>query len=381
MIEFTLTPEQELIKKSTAEFAERYIAPVAAELDEKQQFSHEVTKLLAKHGYMGIVIPKEYGGSGAGALTYALIIEEVSRVCSSQGVTMSLTNSLVAFPIMTYASEELKRRYLPPLASGERLGCFAITEPNAGSDSANQETVAIEDGDSYIINGSKIFISNGGVSDFAVVIATTNKAAKIRGLTAFIIDKSTPGFTVGVKENKLGIRASDTCELVFNNCRVPKSNIIGSPGRGFRIAMDTLDGGRIGVGASGVGLGRACYEASLKYARERKQFGSSLAEFQGIAHKLVEMQIEIETARLLTYKAAWMKDQKKRYSKDAAMAKLYSSEMATRLAHQAIQIHGGYGFIKDYPVERYYRDARIAELFEGTSEVQRMVIASHVLGV
>ncbi len=381
MIDFKLTPEQELIRKSAAEFAAQVIAPVASELDEKQEFSYDVTRKLAQQGFLGIIIPKEYGGAGADALTYCLVIEEVSKACAAQAVTMSLTNSLVAFPIMTYGSEELKRKYLPAMASGEKLSCFALTEPNAGSDSANQETVAVADGDSWVINGSKIFISNGGVADFAVIIATTNKAAKIRGLTAFIVDKGTPGFTVGVKENKLGIRASNTAELVFNNCRIPKENILGSPGRGFRIAMDTLDGGRVGVGAQASGIAVAAYEAALKYARERKQFGSAISEFQGIAHKLAEMKLRIETARLLTWKAAWLKDNKKRYAKDAAMAKVYASEMATWVCHQAIQIHGGYGFIKDYPVERYYRDARITEIYEGTSEVQRMVIASHVLGV
>jgi len=244
-------------------------------------------------------------------------------------------------------------------------------------------TTAVYDAgaDEYVINGSKIFISNGGVSDFALIIASTNRASKIRGLSAFIVDKDTPGFTVGVKENKLGIRASNTAELVFQNCRVPKENMVSTPGRGFRIAMDTLDGGRVGVGAQGTGVARAAYEAALKYSRERKQFNSRLVDFQGINHKLAEMKMDIETARLLTWHAAWLKDNKKRYAKEAAMAKLYGSEMATRVAHQALQILGGYGFIKDYPVERYYRDARILELYEGTSEVQRMVIASYALGV
>lgn len=381
MIDFKLTPEQELIRKSVAEFAATVIAPVAAELDEKQEFSMELTRAIARQGYLGIIVPPEYGGAGANTLTYCQLIEEVSKACAAQGVTMSLSNSLVAYPIMTYGSEQIKRKYLPALASGEKLGCFGLTEPNAGSDSSNQETTAVDDGDAWIINGSKIFISNGGVADFAVIIASTNRAAKIRGLSAFVIDKTTPGFSVGVKENKLGIRASNTAELVFQNCRIPKENILATPGRGFRIAMDTLDGGRIGVGAQACGIARAAFEAAHKYAKERKQFGSALIDFQGIAHKLADMQIDIETTRLLTWKAAWLKDNKKRYAKDAAMAKLYGSEMATRVAHQAIQIHGGYGFIKDYPVERYYRDARILELYEGTSEVQRMVIASYVLGV
>ncbi|MBF0547187.1 MAG: acyl-CoA dehydrogenase [Candidatus Riflebacteria bacterium] len=380
-MEFKLTPEQELIRDSARKFSEKFIAPLAPELDEKQEFSHDTARLMAEQGYFGIIIPEEYGGAGANSLTYCLIIEEVSKACAGHGVTMSLTNSLVAAPLINFGSEEIKRKYLPPLARGEKLGCFALTEPNAGSDSANQETNAVLDGDHWILNGSKIFISNGGVADFAVVIASTNKKAKIRGLTALIVDKGTPGFSVGVKENKLGIRASDTCELVFQDCRVPKDNILSTPGRGFKIAMDTLDGGRVGVGAQAVGIASAAYEASLKYAKERKQFGSSIIDFQGISHKLVEMKAEIETARLLTWKAAWLKDNKKRFAKDAAMAKLYGSEMATRVCHQAIQIHGGYGFIKDYPVERYYRDARITEIYEGTSEVQRMVIASYVLGV
>lgn len=381
MIDFKLTPEQELIRQSAAEFAERYIAPFASELDEKQEFSMEITRAIARQGYLGIIIPREYGGAGADPLTYCLIIEEVSKACAAQGVTMSLSNSLVAYPIMAYASEELKRKYLPAMASGDKLGCFALTEPNAGSDSAKQETTATDGGDCWIINGSKIFISNGGVSDFAVIIASTNRKAKIRGLSAFIVDKGTKGFSVGVEENKLGIRASNTAELVFADCRIPKENIISTPGRGFRIAMDTLDGGRVGVGAQASGIARAAYEAALKYAHERKQFGSALVDFQGIGHKLAQMKLEIETTRLLTWKAAWMKGSGKRFAKDAAMAKLYGSEMATRVCHQAIQILGGYGFIKDYPVERYYRDARITELYEGTSEVQRMVIASYVLGV
>lgn len=381
MIDFKLSPEQELIRKSAAEFAASVIAPKAAELDENQKFSMEITQAIARQGFLGIIVPKEYGGAGANSLTYALIIEEVSKACAAQGVTMSLSNSLVAYPIKTYGSEEIKRKYLPALASGEKLGCFALTEPNAGSDSANVETTATEDGDSWVLNGNKIFISNGGVADFAVVIASTNRNARIRGLSAFVVDKTCPGFTTGVVENKLGIRASNTAELVFQNCRIPKENILASPGRGFRIAMDTLDGGRVGVGAQACGLARAAYEAAHKYAKERKQFSTSLVEFQGIAHKLAEMKLDIETARLLYYKAAWLKDNKKRYAKDAAMAKLYGSEMSTRVCHQAIQIHGGYGFIKDYPVERYYRDARILELYEGTSEVQRLVIASYVLGV
>jgi len=381
VIDFRLTPEQELIKKSASEFAQEFITPLAAELDEKQEFSREVTMALARQGYLGIIIPKEYGGAGADTVTYCLIIEEISKACASQGVTMSLSNSLVAYPIMTYASEALKKRYLPGMAKGEKLGCFALTEPNAGSDSANQETTAVLDGDSWVLNGSKIFISNGGIADFALIIASTNRTAKIRGLSAFVVDRGTPGFSVGVVENKLGIRASNTAELVFSNCRIPKENIVSSPGRGFRIAMDTLDGGRVGVGAQATGIARAAYEAALKYARERKQFGSSIYDFQGIRHKLTEMKMDIETAKLLTFKAAWLKDNKKRYAKDAAMAKVYGSEMATRVCHQAIQIHGGYGFIKDYPVEKYYRDARITELYEGTSEVQRMVIASYVLGV
>lgn len=379
MITFKLTPEQELIRASAREFAETHIMPIAAELDEKQEFSRELTDKIAKQGYLGIIVPREYGGAGAGTLTYCLIIEEISRACAAQSVTMSLTNSLVAGPIINFGTDEQKKKYLPLLATGEKLCCFALTEPNAGSDSANQETTAVLQGDEWVLNGNKIFISNGGVADFAIVIASTDRSAKIRGLSAFIVEKGTPGFTVGVKENKLGIRASNTAELVFQNCRIPKSNILGGVGRGFRIAMDTLDGGRVGVGAQGVGIARAAYDASVKYARERKQFGSALIDFQGIAHKLVEMQMEIETTRLLTWKAAWLKDHKKRYAKDAAMAKLYGSEMATRVCHSAIQIHGGYGFIKDYPVERYYRDARITELYEGTSEVQRMVIASHVL--
>ncbi len=381
MINFRLTPEQELIRKTAAEFARTVVAPMAAELDERQEFSPELTRALGRQGFLGITIPPEYGGSGMDTLTYCLIIEEISKACAAQSVTMSLTNSLVATPLTNFGSEDIKRRFLPGLATGEKLGCFALTEPNAGSDSANQETTAVADGDSYILNGAKIFISNGGVADFALVIVSTNRAAKIRGLSAFIVEKGTPGFTVGTKENKLGIRASNTCELVFQNCRVPKENMVSTPGRGFRIAMDTLDGGRIGVGAQASGIARAAYEAALKYSRERRQFGSPLIDFQGIAHKLAEMKLRIETTRLLTWKAAWLKDQKKRFGKDAAMAKLYGSEMATWVCHQAIQIHGGYGFIKDYPVERYYRDARITELYEGTSEVQRMVIASYVLGV
>ena len=381
MINFKFTPEQELIRKSAAEFARTVIAPVAGELDEKQEFSYEITRKIAEMGFLGIIIPKEYGGAGADVLTYCLIIEEISKACAAQSVTMSLTNSLVAFPIMTYGSEEIKQKYLPPMARGEKLSCFALTEPNAGSDSGNQETTAVLDGNEWIVNGSKIFISNGGVADFAIIIASTNRSRKIAGLSAFIIDKGTPGFTIGVQENKLGIRASNTSELVFNNCRIPKDNLLGTVGRGFRVAMDTLDGGRVGVGAQATGIAQAAYDAALRYAKERKQFGQSLVEFQGISHKLAEMKLRIETARLLTWKAAWLKDNKKRYAKEAAMAKVYSSEMATWVCHQAIQIHGGYGFIKDYPVERYYRDARITEIYEGTSEVQRMVIASHVLGV
>jgi alkylation response protein AidB-like acyl-CoA dehydrogenase len=378
-MDFTLTEEQKLIQQTAREFADEQLAPLAAQYDRTEEFTAPQAKLLAEMGFLGMMVPEEYGGAGLDTISYVLAMEEVSRACASTSVTMTVQNSLVCWPIDTFGTEEQKRKYLVPLAKGEWLGCYGLSEPAAGSDPASMATTAIEEGDSYVLNGSKIFISNGGVSQVAIVWATTDKEQKHKGITCFIVEADTPGFVVGAEEKKLGIRGSNTTELHFENCRVPKANILGQLGEGFKIAMQTLDGGRIGIAAQAVGIGQACIDAAVKYAHQRYAFGKPLAEIEAIQIKIADMAMEVQASRLLTYHAAHQKDQKVRFSKEAAVAKLHSSEAATRAAHMAVQIHGGYGYLRDFPVERLYRDARITEIYEGTSEIQRLVISSMTL--
>ena len=378
-MEFALTEEQKMIKATARDFADEQLAPLAAEYDRTEEFTGPQAKLLGEMGFLGMMVPEEYGGAGLDTVSYVLAMEEVSRACASTSVTMTVQNSLVCTPLAYFGNPEQKQKYLKPLAEGKILGCFALTEPAAGSDPASMATNAVEDGDEYILNGSKIFISNGGVSKVALVWATTNRELKHRGISCFIVDADAPGFSVGAEEKKLGIRGSNTVELHFEHCRVPKENILGNPGEGFKIAMQTLDGGRIGIAAQAVGIGQACIDAAVKYAHQRQAFGKPLAEIEAIQIKVADMATEVQASRLLTLYAAWAKDQGGRYSKEAAMAKLHASEAATRAAHLAVQIHGGYGYLRDFPVERLYRDARITEIYEGTSEIQRLVISASTL--
>ena len=378
-MEFALTEEQKLIRQTAREFADEQLAPLAAEYDRSEEFTAPQAKLLGEMGFLGMMVSEEYGGAGLDTVSYVMAMEEVSRACASTSVTMTVQNSLVCWPIDYFGTEEQKRKYLVPLARGETLGCYALSEPAAGSDPASMATTAVEDGDSYVLNGSKIFISNGGVSEVCIVWATTDRELKHKGITAFILESGWKGFVVGAEEKKLGIRGSNTTELHFENLRVPKANILGNVGDGFKIAMQTLDGGRIGIASQAVGIGQACVDASVKYAHERHAFGRPLAELEAIQFKIADMAMEVQASRLLTYHAAWTKDQGQRYTKEAAMAKLHASEACTRAAHMAVQVHGGYGYLRDFPVERLYRDARITEIYEGTSEIQRIVISSMAL--
>jgi butyryl-CoA dehydrogenase len=378
-MEFALNKEQEMVRKTIREFAEKEIGPIAAEIDETSEFPVETVKKLGELGFMGMTVPKEYGGAGLDDISYVISIEEISRVCASHGVTVSVNNSLVCWPIMKFGTEEQKEKYLKPLASGQKLGCFGLTEPNAGTDAASQTTVAERKGDNYIINGNKIFITNGEKADVAVIFAMTDRSKGTRGISTFIVEREFPGFSIGTVEKKMGIRGSCTAELVFENMEVPAENLLGQEGKGFRIAMVTLDGGRISVAAQALGIARAAFEASLKYAKEREQFGKPISKFQAIQWFLSDMATEIDAARMLVYRAAFNKWQGKPYTVPAAMAKFLASDVAMKTTRNAIQIHGGYGFTKDYPVERFYRDAKITEIYEGTTEVQKMVISGNLL--
>ncbi len=368
-----------MIKETAKEFAEKEIMPNAAKYDEEGLFPEEIIKKLGELGFMGMMVPEEYGGGGLDCVSYVLAVEEISRACAGTGVAMSVNNSLVCQPILDHGSEEQKKKYLPDLATGKKLGAFSLTEPEAGSDAANVQTTAVLDGDHYVLNGTKIFVTNGGRADIIVLFASTDKSLKAKGITAFIIEKGMPGFRVGKNENKMGIRASVTSELILEDCRVPKENVLGEVGKGFKIALKALDGGRIGIAAQAVGIGRACLEEATQYSKERKQFGKAICEFQAIQWMLADIATELDAARLLTLRAAHAKDKGLPFSKEAAMAKLFASEAAVRAAIKAVQIHGGYGYMKEYPVERHFRDAKITEIYEGTSEVQRMVIAANLL--
>ena len=376
---FQLTREQELVKKMVREFAVNEVKPIAAEIDETERFPMENVKKMAKLGMLGIPFSKEYGGAGGDTLSYILAVEELSKVCATTGVIVSAHTSLCASLIDQFGTKEQKEKYLVDLATGKKIGAFGLTEPGAGTDAAGQQTVATLDGDNYILNGSKIFITNGGVADTFIIFAMTDKSKGTKGISAFIVEKEFEGFSIGKKEDKLGIRGSSTTELVMSNCIVPKENLIGQEGKGFGIAMKTLDGGRIGIAAQALGIAEGAYEEAINYMKERKQFGRPLSAFQGLQWMIAEMDTKIEAARHLVYKAAWLKDNKQPYSVDAARAKLYAAEVAMDVTTKAVQIFGGYGYTKEYPVERMMRDAKITEIYEGTSEVQKMVISGSAL--
>jgi len=379
MMHFELSEEHKLIRQTAREFADQVLLPGVIERDEEARFPFEEVRQLAELGFMGMMVSPEYGGAGLDTLSYVLAMEEIARVDAATSVVMSVNNSLVCWPIETYGTEEQKRRYLPRLASGEIWGAFCLSEPEAGSDASNQHTTAVREGDYYILNGTKNWITNGETASVYIVFAQTNRELGHRGISAFIVEKGWPGFTIGKKEKKLGIRASDTTSLHFEDVRVPVENRLGAEGMGFKIAMSTLDGGRIGIAAQALGIAQGAFERALAYARERKAFGQPIANLQAIQFKLADMATEIEAARLLTYKAAWVKDQGRPYTKEAAIAKLYASRVAVKTALEAIQIHGGYGYVQEYHVERMLRDAKITEIYEGTSEIQRLVIARQLL--
>jgi len=380
-LDFDFTEEQLEIKRLAREFAESEIAPHAMEWDEAQRFPVDLMKKLARLGFLGILFPQEYEGAGLGYIEYVSVIEEISKVDGAIGLSVAAHNSLCSNHIFTFGSDAQKRRYLVPLASGEKLGAWGLTEPEAGSDASGTQTTAIKDIDSFVLNGSKTFTTHGTYGDIFVLMAVTDRSKGNKGISAFILEKGMPGLRAGKKENKLGCRASDTSEVILENCRIPAENLLGEEGQGFINCLEILDGGRISIAALAVGMAQGAFEASLNYSRQRKQFGRPIAEFQAIQWKLADMATEIEAARLLTYRAAFLRDQKRRATKEASMAKLYASEVGVRVATEAIQIHGGYGYIKDYPVEKFYRDSKICTLGEGTSEIQRLVIARQLLRV
>ncbi|MCH5254720.1 MAG: acyl-CoA dehydrogenase [Lachnospiraceae bacterium] len=387
-MDFTLSKEHEMARTLFKEFAEKEAKPLAQEVDENERFPRETVEKMAKLGFLGIPVPKEYGGQGCDPLTYAMCVEELSKVCGTTGVIVSAHTSLCCDPIQTYGTEEQKQKYLVPLAKGEKLGAFGLTEPGAGTDAQGQQTKAVLDGDEWVLNGSKCFITNGKEADVYVIFAITGTVEKRGRLTkeisAFIVEKGTPGFTFGTKENKMGIRGSSTYELIFTDCRIPKDNLLGQQGKGFNIAMHTLDGGRIGIAAQALGLAEGALETTINYVKERKQFGRAIGAFQNTQFQLADMATKVEAAQLLVYKAAmkkaeYAKNPKVSYSVEAAMAKLYAAEVAMEVTTKAVQLHGGYGYIREYDVERMMRDAKITEIYEGTSEVQRMVISSALL--
>jgi butyryl-CoA dehydrogenase len=378
-VDLELTEEQKLLQKSVREFAESEVKPHAKELDETGRFPRDLFKKAADLGLTGIAFPDSEGGAGFDHVSYSIVIEEISRCCASTGVILSVQNSLYCDPIHRYGTDDQKKRLLIPFARGEKIGCFALTEPQAGSNAAALQTKTVKKGDSYILNGTKAWITNGGAADAALVFVNTDPAKGEKGITAIVVEKGTPGFRVGQEEKKLGISATACSELVFTDCLVPAANRIANEGEGYKVALSTLDGGRIGIAAQATGIAQGAFEAALAYSKERLAFGHPIAQFQAIQFMLADMATEIDAARLLIRKAAWKQDTGARFSMDAASAKLFASEMATRVTHKAIQIHGGNGYSREYPVERNYRDARITEIYEGTSEIQRLVIASWLL--
>lgn len=378
-MDFVLSKEQEMARTLFKEFAENEVKPLAQEVDETEHFPRATVEKMQKLGFMGIPQPKEFGGQGCDTLTYVLCVEELSKVCATTGVIVSAHTSLGTDPIKKFGTPAQKEKYLRPLASGELLGAFGLTEPGAGTDASGQQTKAVLEGDHYVLNGSKIFITNGGEADIYIIFAMTDKSKGTKGISAFIIEKDFPGFRIGTKEKKMGIRGSATTELIFENCIVPKENLLGQEGKGFGIAMTTLDGGRIGIAAQALGIAEGALEETIAYVKERKQFGRPIAKFQNTQFQIADMATKVEAARYLVYRAAIAKDTKKRFSVEAAMAKLYAAEVAMEVTTKAVQLHGGYGYTREYPVERMMRDAKITEIYEGTSEVQRMVISSNVI--
>ncbi len=378
-MDLELTAEQELLQKSVREFAEAEVRPHAKELDETGHFSREIFRKAAELGLTGIALPENEGGAGFDHIAYTIVIEEISRCCASTGVILSVQNSLYCDPIHRFGTAEQKEKFLLPFARGEKIGCYALTEPQAGSNAAALQTKAVRKGDKYIVNGTKAWITNGGAADAAIVYVNTDPAKGEKGITALVIERGTLGFRVGKEEKKLGISATACSELVFADCEVPAANRIGNEGEGYKVALSTLDGGRIGIASQATGIAQGAFEAALKYSQERMAFGHPIAQFQAIQFMLADMATEIDAARLVIRKAAWKQDSGARFSMEAAVAKLFASEMATRVTHKAIQIHGGNGYSREYAVERNYRDARITEIYEGTSEIQRLVIAGWVL--
>ena len=380
-MEFNLSKTHQLFRQMIREFAEKEVKPLAAEVDEEERFPVETVKKMAEIGLMGIPIPKEYGGAGGDNLMYAMAVEELSRVCGTTGVILSAHTSLGTWPILQFGTDAQKQKYIPKLASGEWLGAFGLTEPNAGTDAAGQQTTAVLDeaAQEWVLNGSKIFITNSGYANVYVIFAMTDKSKGLKGISAFIVESTAPGFSIGKKEKKLGIRGSATCELIFENARIPKDNLLGELGKGFKIAMMTLDGGRIGIASQALGIAQGALDETVAYVKERKQFGRTIANFQNTQFQLANLEVKVEASRLLVYKAAWRESNHLPYSVDAARAKLFASETAMEVTTKAVQLHGGYGYTREYPVERMMRDAKITEIYEGTSEVQRMVIAGSLL--
>jgi butyryl-CoA dehydrogenase len=382
---FNLNKTQELFRQMIREFAEKEVKPLAAEIDEQERFPQETVDKMAKLGIFGIPVPKQYGGAGGDNIMYSIAVEELSRCCATTGVVVSAHTSLCMSPILQFGTEEQKMKYVPKLASGEWIGAFGLTEPNAGTDAAGQQTTAVLDGEEWVINGNKIFITNAGHANVYIVIAMTDKSLGTKGISAFIVEATTPGFSIGKKELKMGIRGSATAELIFNNVRVPKENLLGKVGEGFKIAMMTLDGGRIGIASQALGIAQGALDETVKYTKERKQFGKKIAQFQNTQFQMADLKTKIEAARLLVRSAAFREDEhtanpRVNYSADAAMAKLYAAEVAMEVTTKCVQFHGGYGYTREYPVERMMRDAKITEIYEGTSEVQRMVIAGKLFG-
>ena len=382
-MDFTLRKEHEMARALFKEFAEKEVKPLAQEVDETEEFPRVTVEKMAKNGFLGIPVPKEYGGQGCDPLTYAMCVEELSKVCGTTGVIVSAHTSLCCDPIQTYGTEAQKQKYLIPLAKGEKLGAFGLTEPGAGTDAQGQQTKAVLDGHEWILNGSKIFITNGKEADVYIIFAVTGivekRGKKVKEISAFIVEKGTPGFSFGTKEKKMGIRGSSTYELIFTDCRIPKENLLGAQGKGFGIAMHTLDGGRIGIAAQALGIAAGALESTIAYVQERKQFGRAIGAFQNTQFQIADMATKVEAARMLVYKAAMAKATQKVYSLEAAMAKLYAAEVATEVTTKAVQLHGGYGYTREYDVERMMRDAKITEIYEGTSEVQRMVISANII--
>ena len=378
-MQFDLSDEQQMLQAMARELAQGEIAPIAGEIDREARFPHETVKRMGELGLMGIAVPERWGGSGADTVSYVVALEEISRACASHGAIMSVNNSLYADPVLRFGTDAQREKFLTPYAAGHVIGCFALTEPEAGSDASNQRTTAVREGDHYVITGRKQFITNGREASAVLVFCQTDPTIGHRGITAFLVEKDTPGFTVGKTEDKLGLRASDTAELLFDRCRVPAGHRLGEEGQGFRIALTTIDGGRVGIAAQAVGIATAAYERSVAYARERKAFGVPIGQHQMVQWILADMATSIEAARLLTLRAAAMKDRGEPYTKAAAMAKLFAAETAMKVTTDAIQVHGGYGYIKEYEVERYFRDAKITQLYEGTSQIQKLVIAREVL--